>query len=105
MSALPPKADISGACRHVCFGPKGDIAEMVVICAMRTWRHQRGSVTRSKGAGERRVTITGDTVERRSNKIVFNSRNAKGLPAYGFRYQASVPERVRQLTDGDGARR
>jgi hypothetical protein len=59
------------------------------------------SVTRSKGAGERRVTVTGDTVERRANKIVFHSRNAKGLPACGFRYQAYVPERVRQLTDGD----
>jgi hypothetical protein len=32
-------------------------------------------------------------------------RNAKGLPVYGFRYQAYVPERVRQLTDGDRARR
>jgi hypothetical protein len=44
-------------------------------------------------------------VERRANKIVFHSRNAKGLPAYGFRYQASVPERVRQITDGDRDRK
>jgi hypothetical protein len=26
MSALPPKADMCGANRHVCFGPKADIA-------------------------------------------------------------------------------
>src|SRR6476620_8602225 len=26
MSALPPKADVCGANRHVCFGPKADIA-------------------------------------------------------------------------------
>ena len=25
MSALPPKADVCGANRHVCFGPKADI--------------------------------------------------------------------------------
>ena len=48
------------------------------------------SVTRSKGAGERRVTITGDTVERRANKIVLHSRNAKGLrvPISSFRARA-----------------
>jgi hypothetical protein len=26
MSALPPKPDMCGANRHVCFGPKADIA-------------------------------------------------------------------------------
>ena len=26
MSALPPKADMCGATRHVCFGPKADIS-------------------------------------------------------------------------------
>jgi hypothetical protein len=29
MSALPPKADICGANRHVCFGPKADIANLI----------------------------------------------------------------------------
>ena len=28
MSALPPKADMCGATRDVCFGPKADIASL-----------------------------------------------------------------------------
>jgi hypothetical protein len=29
MSALPPKADMCGANRHVCFGPIADIASLI----------------------------------------------------------------------------
>jgi hypothetical protein len=29
ISALPPKADMCGANRHVCFGPKADIAPFI----------------------------------------------------------------------------
>ena len=41
MSASPPKADMCGANRHVCFGPKADIAALppaVVLIA--TWYFQ-----------------------------------------------------------------
>jgi hypothetical protein len=31
MSALPPKADMCGATRDVCFGPKADISELAEI--------------------------------------------------------------------------
>jgi hypothetical protein len=35
MSALPPKADVCGANRHVCFGPKADIgAHSITSSAM-----------------------------------------------------------------------
>jgi hypothetical protein len=30
MSALPPKADMCGANRHVCFGPKADISPHLI---------------------------------------------------------------------------
>jgi len=33
MSALPPKADMCDATRHVCFGPKADINHRVLnVC-------------------------------------------------------------------------
>ena len=35
MSALPPKADMCGANRHVCFGPIADIFSVqIVMCAV-----------------------------------------------------------------------
>jgi hypothetical protein len=39
MSALPPEADVCGANRHVCFGPKADITALfkkldVALCAI-----------------------------------------------------------------------
>ena len=51
-------------------------------------------------AGERRVTIAGDIglIGTQGQEDRFHSR--KAYRVYGFRYQAYVPERVRQLTDG-----
>jgi hypothetical protein len=34
MSALPPKADMCGANRHVCFGPKADSCRATNIAAL-----------------------------------------------------------------------
>jgi len=62
MSALPPKADVCGANRHVCFGPKADI-----VSAVRSPRH---TATSRRAAQDDCVTLSLRTIRRCLNKRV-----------------------------------
>jgi hypothetical protein len=50
MSALPPKADMCGANRHVCFGPKADIVSYLLDHLVGE-RDQRGRYGEAEGLG------------------------------------------------------